>query len=176
MGIRYQNLDDVTRAYMLEESRLGGHYKSPRLNGVGLESWVSLLEGAIQSHDDDWLSAELLRHGYFKAVETYTTRSGAVAQRRINAPHSAQMLAEGEFNRYYLRGLCRRASEESTPELLIYRGKAVTNPRPESEAKIGTRIGILGLLNTLRRNDFVSVEEAFAVPGGPNSGLTARLP
>jgi hypothetical protein len=32
------------------------------------------------------------------------------------------------------------------------------------------------LLDALRSNDFVSIEDALAVPGGPSSGLTARLP
>lgn len=28
----------------------------------------------------------------------------------------------------------------------------------------------------LRSNDFVSIEDALKIPGGPNSGITARLP
>ena len=156
LGIQYENLDEKTRAYMLEESRLGGHYQSPRLTEAALAQWVPLLEEAIKAHNDNWLCAELLRRGSFKHQETYTTKSGAVAVRRINAEHSAQMLAEGEFNRYYLRGLCRRAADQNIPDLIVYRGKEVANPRPESVAKIGTKVGILGLLNTLRRNDFVS--------------------
>ena len=99
-----------------------------------------------------------------------------MASRRINQPHAAQQLAEGEFNRYYIRGLCRRAQEEGITELVIYRGKEVRKPRPESQAKIGTRISVDHLLEALRSHDFVSVEEAFAVPSGPNSGLTAQLP
>jgi hypothetical protein len=176
VGIHYENLDEVTRSFMLEESHLGGHYQSPRLNNAGLARWVPLLEEAIQLNNDDWLSNELLRSDSFNDQESYITRSGNVALRRINKQHSAQMLAEGEFNRYYLRGLCRRAAEEGKSHLIIYRGKQVANPRPESAAKVGTQVGVLGLITILRRNDFVSIEEAFAVPGGPNSGLTARLP
>jgi hypothetical protein len=175
MGIRYDDLDNTTRDLMLEESRLGGHYASPRLTEVGLASWVPLFEQAIQFHNDDWLAQELLRLGYLRDQEQYKTKNG-MSWRQINKPHSAQMLAEGEFNRYYLRGLCRRAANENEPDLVIYRGKEVANPRPESDAKIGSSIGVHDLLHVLRSNDFVSVDAAFAVPSGPNSGLTARLP
>lgn len=175
MGIRFANLDDVTRNYMLQESRLGGHYPSPRLTDAGLTNWVRLFDEAIQHHNDDWLAAELLRLGYIRDQEQYI-RNGVSRWRQINKPHAAQMLAEGEFNRFYLRGLSARAANDNIPHLEIYRGKQVDKPRPESEAKIGTRIDAHALLETLRSHDFVSVDQAFAVPSGPNSGLTARLP
>jgi hypothetical protein len=175
MGIRYENLDTTTRQFMLQESQLGGHYISPRLTEIGLQQWVRLLETAIQAHNDDWLGREFLTRDLLQDQEPYTTKHGR-SWRRINKPSSAIMLAEGEFNRYYLRGLCVRAANDNIPTLLIYRGKAVSQPRPDSEAKIGTHIEVKGLLATLRCDDFVSIEQAFAVPAGPNSGLTARLP
>jgi hypothetical protein len=177
MGIAYANLDDATRGCMAEESALGGHYISPRLTPSGAAAWVPLLDSAIASHDDDWLAAEIQRRGMMSTQENYTTKTGKSAWRNINIPHSAQMLAEGEFNRFYLRGLCLRAQRAGIPHLVIYRGRASSRPRPESEAKIGTLIAVDTLLAALRRNDFVSIEEtALGVPGGPNSGLTARLP
>jgi hypothetical protein len=175
MGIRYDNLDTITRQFMLQETQLGGHYSSPRLTDPEIRLWVGLLEAAIQTQNDDWLASELLRLDLLQDRESYMTKNGRF-WRRINKPSSATMLAEGEFNRYYLRGLCIRVLNENATTLLIYRGKSVTQPRPESEAKIGTHIDAQGLLDTLRRSDFVSVEDAFAVPGGPNSGLTACLP
>jgi hypothetical protein len=175
MGITYANLDETTRSFMREESDLGGHYPSPRLNEVGLKAWVDLLNQAIETGDDDWLAEQLRDLSYFKHEEDYS-RNGKIFSRRINAMHAAQQLAEGEFNRYYLRGLCRRAQNDNVPALLVYRGKEVSVPRPESQAKVGTLIGVNELLQVLRRNDFVSIEDALGVPGGPNSGLTARLP
>lgn len=41
---------------------------------------------------------------------------------------------------------------------------------------IGKEIAANELLVSLRSNDFVTIEDALKVPGGPNSGLTARLP
>jgi len=175
MGIRYENLDEATRTYMLQESALGGHYSSPRLTAVGVTAWVPLFNTALQHNNDDWLAGQILQRGYLRDLENYT-RNGVTYSRRINKPNAALMLAEGEFNRYYLRGLCVRAINSKVPALVIYRGKQVAVPRPESEAKIGTKIDVQTLLAVLRSNDFVSVDAAFAVPSGPNSGLTARLP
>jgi len=34
-----------------------------------------------------------------------------------------EMLAEGEFNRFYIRALCARAIEDGLPEVTVYRAK-----------------------------------------------------
>lgn len=175
MGIKYANLDANTRKYAQEESGLGGHYRSPRLNEAGLNTWVSLLNEALELHDDAWLANELVRRNFLNHRENYT-RQGKVYTRDINIPHAALQLAEGEFNRYYLRGLCRRAQDSGVDHLIIYRGKEVQHLRPESEALIGTSVAVDRLLEALRSKDFVTIEDALKVPGGPNSGLTARLP
>jgi hypothetical protein len=162
---------------MKAESDLGGHYKSPRLTPVGLAKWIDVLNDTIIGHDDDWLAAQLVAARSFNSREDYTRKdTGKTYSRVVHPVHAAQQLAEGEFNRYYLRGLCRRAKEAGIEYLIVYRGKAVERPRPESEAMIGHHISVDELLAALRSNDFVSIEDALKVPGGPNSGLTARLP
>jgi hypothetical protein len=175
MGLNYLNLDAETRAFMVEESNLGGHYKSPRLSSEGLHQWPDLLTKATENHNDDWLAQQLLAEGFLNSEESYT-RKGKPFTRVINKPHAAQQLAEGEFNRYYLRGLCRRAQKAGIKTLIIYRAKDVAHPRPESEAKIDTHVDVDQLLTALRSNDFVSIEDTLKIPGGPNSGLSARLP
>ena len=98
---------------------------------------------------------------------------GGTTQVRMpkNAP---EMLAEGEFNRLYARGVCRRAIAQGIEEVTIYRAKDVSNPRPESEMKIGTRVNAKLLLEDLRTHQ--GVDPALGLPGGPNSGLSVRLP
>jgi hypothetical protein len=174
MGIYYENLDEMTRDYMLQESQLGGHYMSPRLTEEGQAAWQSLLEEAMQNGNDDWLARAILHRGFIRLREQYT-RDGITRWRNVNREQAAQQLAEGEFNRYYLRGLCLRAQAEGQDTLSVYRGKEVHQPRPESEQKIGTRIAVDMLLQHLRTNDFVTIEAALGIPGGPNSGLTAKL-
>lgn len=178
MGIKYENLDTTTRAHMLDEVGLGGHYVSPRLTPEGVAAWPSIMQTAAKSHNDDWLAQELMNRNFVRAEESYT-RDGVTRTRRVNQPHAALQLAEGEFNRYYLRGLCQRAKQEGKDHLVIYRGKDVSNPRPESEAKIGTHVPTAALLENLRKNDFVNIEAAVGIsgaPGGPNSGITCKLP
>jgi hypothetical protein len=175
MGIRYENLDATTRPYMHDEWKRGAFYESPRLTDQGLATWPSLLEDAILHHDDDWLADELRRRGFIRTKESYT-RNGKTLTRRVNQEQAAEQLAEGEFNRFYLRGLCLRAKAQGKDDLLVYRGKAVRQPRPESEAKIGTSVQVDTLLDALRTNDFVTIEAVVGVPGGPNSGLTCRVP
>ena len=89
----------------------------------------------------------------------------------LNAPET---LAEGEFNRFYVRGLCACALDEGINEVQVYRGKAVRSPRPQSQALIGKMIPAQALLEDLKQSP--GVEPALGVPPGPNSGLTVRLP
>lgn len=168
----YENLDARTRQFMLNEVELdvskGALYISPRLNRQGIEMYASLLKDAIQNHDEAWLSGELRRLNYINAFEK---RKGKPVLVPINA---SDTLAEGEFNRFYVRGLCARAGEDNIPEVVVYRCKQVSQPRPESRAIIGKRISAKRLLEDLRESQ--GVEPALGLPPGPNSGLTARLP
>jgi hypothetical protein len=86
---------------------------------------------------------------------------------------AADTLAEGEFNRFYVRGLCRRTLQERDGQLVVHRAKAVAQPRPESEALIGTSPDAEKLLSDLRTN--IGVEPALGVPKGPNSGLSVQI-
>ena len=90
-------------------------------------------------------------------------------------PYTAPMtLAEGEFNRFYLRGACLRAASEVSRNMIeIYRARPSVNPRPQSEALIGTRLDPTILLSDLR--DHIGVDTALRLPPGPNSGLSGRL-
>ena len=177
MGLHYENLDYVTRLLMAQECRLGDHYLSPRLTPAGVQAWPDLLTEAVRDHDDDWLANELVRRDLVRPHEPYE-RGGRLHARNVNPQHTAQLLAEGEFNRFYLRGLCLRARAEGVGFLVVYRGKPVETPRPESEAMIGARVLVDDLLESLRSRPVVGGEatNGLGVPGGPNSGLTCRLP
>ncbi|MGH3041645.1 MAG: hypothetical protein ACRDNG_07905 [Gaiellaceae bacterium] len=81
-------------------------------------------------------------------------------------------MAEGEFNRFYARGLCADVVASGGTEVQVYRGKDVQNPRSESQAMIGRRLPAQSLLDDLRTSQ--GVEPALGLPPGPNSGLTIR--
>lgn len=177
MALDYQNLDDATRQLMLSELELdlshGTLYISPRLNEAGVQNYESLLREAILRHDDEWLAAELRSRDYINTNEERPIPQGGLATTKVPAT-APDTLAEGEFNRFYVRGLCSRALNEGIPEVVVYRGKQVQQPRPASEAMIGKRIPAMNLLLDLRQSP--GVEPALGLPPGPDSGLTVRLP
>ncbi len=175
--MNFEILDRQTRTAMAEELDLdlaqNSLYLSPRLNQAGLANYERLLRQAIESYDDQWLANQLRSNGYMKSQETRRKPRGGFSYAKvpITAPNT---LAEGEFNRFYIRGVCVRALREGVEEVEVYRGKAVTNPRPQSNAMIGKRVSAQTLLNDLRQSP--GVGPALGVPPGPNSGLTVRLP
>jgi hypothetical protein len=175
VGLNYVDLDAMTRPFMLAESALGNHYASPRLTPLGASNWVPALNRAIEREADDWLATHLIQTRAIKDQEAYV-RNGKSFIRNINIQSACWQLAEGEFNRYFIRGLCCRALDSGVTHLIVYRAKSVSHARPESTAKIGMHIAATMLLAALRSNNFVSIEDALAVPGGPNSGLSVRLP
>ena len=176
MGLCYENLDEITRSFMLSEVDLDlSHeklYMSPRLNELGEQNYVSLLKEAIEHHNDAWLAQQLHSGGYMKENEQRKKRGGGftTAKVPVNAP---DILSEGEFNRYYARGLCVRAIDEDIDQVEVYRGKQVNQPRPESEAMLGKKLSAKALLEDLRKS--IGVEPALGLPPGPNSGITIRM-
>jgi hypothetical protein len=175
MPRRYEDLDDATRRHMLAElehdEREGRVYHSPRLTAEGQRQYVSLLREAIEHHDGEWLAAEIQRRGLLNTYEERRKPSGGVTRARVPIT-AAQTLSDGEFNRFYCRGVCGLAAESSS-QVEIYRALEVRQPRPESEARIGVRLDPAAVLTDLRSS--IAVDPAFGVPAGPNSGLSLRL-
>jgi len=173
MAFVFTDLNENTRKLMKDEVQLdisaGRLYLSPRLNLRGREHYASLLLGAIGTGGELALAASL-RQGYLEALET-RHRDGKTFSAKVpeNAP---EMLAEGEFNRFYIRALCLRATSEGK-QLEIYRAKSVMQPRPDSQQKIGMMVSPTVLLADLRANP--GVDTALGLPSGPNSGLSVRL-
>jgi hypothetical protein len=117
----------------------------------------------------------MIRSGHrLKTTEDYTNRQGLADTRHIS-PTAADQIAEGDFNRYYIRGLCVRAIERGVAQVEVYRAKAVHEPRPESEALIGKRFAPAELLTDLRTH-MGDLHSVLGVPGGPNSGISVRVP
>jgi hypothetical protein len=169
------SLDAETRKYMLDEMELDQGerklYLSDRLAPRAREKYPDLLREAITTHNEDWLASQLRLHGGTNAMESYT-RNGKSFERQVPV-NAIETLAEGEFNRYYLRGLCRRAVANREGPVVIYRAKSVSQPRAESERKIGTTVEPESLLRDLREH--IGVDLALGLPPGPNSGLSAKL-
>lgn len=178
MTLYYQNLDERTRQLMLAEMDYDiAHNQlhiSPLLSGQGQRDYASLLREAIQSGNDETLAESLRAHR--RLIKTQPRRKPKGGYAIASTPeNAAEMLAESEFNRYYIRALARRAIEEGIPELVIYRAKPARNPRPESDARVETTLPAEDLLADLRAHPG-DEPPALGVPSGPNSGLSVRLP
>lgn len=151
----------------------GAMYISNYLNDKGCGDWPGLLLDAAREGDDDSLSAAIQNNGCLKTHVERRKPKGGFTQAAV--PYTAhQTLGEGEFNRYYTRGLCRFAIERGIPQLEVYRGKAVAEPRAASQAAIGKLVDPSAVLEDLRTTQ--GVEPALGLPPGPNSGLVLRIP
>ncbi len=176
MGLDYRNLDDMTRSLMISEIELDISkqrlYTSENLTSHGASVYPTLLKDAAAGGTDDSLAAAIrpLLNSHEKPRHL---KSGALSAPPIMRSNAHEMLAEGEFNRFYVRALCLRALESSGGSVEIYRAKAVQHARPESEAKIGTRVSARALLDDLRSHP--GVDTALGLPPGPNSGLSVKL-
>jgi hypothetical protein len=174
------NLENIgtnrVRAFMLEEVERdianGTLYASKYFNGTGNARYPELLREAVRGYDDGWLAASLRQSRCMNATAMRRKPTGGFTE--VKVPITAQdTFAEGEFNRFYARGLCRLAIEQGVQALYIYRAKPVAVPRPESQAKIGTSVDANALLEDLRTHQ--GVDTALGLPPGPNSGLSVRL-
>lgn len=176
MPLNLVDLVPETRTHMLEEIERdiedGELYLSQRLNDEGRAEYPDLLKESVTNHDDDWLAAQIRQNGLLKAMEQKKGRGGVGTTNARVPVNAAETLAQGEFNRFYIRGLCVRASAEGK-KLEVYRARPSSNPRPESEAMIGTMVDPEKLLYDLRIN--IGVDTVLGLPAGPNSGLSVKL-
>jgi hypothetical protein len=177
MPLQLHSLDDRIRAFMFSEIALDEErqnlYTSRRFTTRGAAEYPTILKDVVRSGGDADLANRLRTHGCFAETETRQLKSGKISIAKVPVT-AAETFAEGEFNRLYLRAICRAAIEDGTGEVVVYRARYSENPRPESEALVGKTLPAATLLDDLRENP--GVDTCLGLPPGPNSGLSARLP
>jgi hypothetical protein len=173
MPLQYENLDPTTRRYALAELEHdlanGKFHASDRLRPTAIADYQRLLRDAIRYYDDLWLedrSGDLIVD-----FEPRQTKSGGVTTARV-PDMAARMLAEGDFNRYYMRGVALRATNEGRP-VEVYRARLSVEPRQESAEFEGQTLTGQEVLDYLR--GVANPERIAARLGRPNSGLSIRL-
>ncbi len=176
MVLNLTDLNEEVREYMLVEVdndiERGTLYLSRRFNEHGRRVYRDLLREAVQYHNEDWLARELVSENAFKSMERGTAWGRpSISRVDWNAPIT---LAEGEFNNFYMRGLCLYALRHGIPELEIYRAKVVDSPRLQSVIRIGQLWSPEILLEDLRAP--IGSQTISGMPGGPNSGLSLQIP
>jgi hypothetical protein len=174
MPLQYENLDPTTRRYAIaeldEDLASGAFHASERLRPTAIADYQHLLREAVRYYDDRWL--EERASDLMIDVEPRRTRSGA--QTAVKVPEmAARMLTEGDFNRYYMRGVALRAIQEGRQVVEVYRARLSLEPRPESAQLEGNRLKAGDVLDYLRGQR--SVDARVTPLGRPNSGLSVRL-
>jgi hypothetical protein len=174
LPFQFRHLDENTRAHMAREIEAaadsGELYFSTRFNSRGTAAWPTLLLQAAQQHTEHWLAYQLEIGGLMDGLEGSRTPSGGYTVRHV--PHTAaETMAEGQFNRYYILGVCLRAIASGSNMVTVYRAKAVSAPRPESEALVGQRIDATRLAGEMRSVQQSLRHELLR----PNSGLSVHL-
>jgi hypothetical protein len=174
MPLQYQNLDPTTRRFAiaeLDQDIASGAFHLPsRLRPTVAGDYQRLLRDALRYYDDLWLE----EHASDLLVESETRRTPAGGQVTAKVPQmAARMVAEGDFNRYYMRGVCVRAIEEGRQVVEVYRARLSLEPRSESAELEGHRLSARAVLDWLR--GLQSDDPAVAPLGRPNSGLSVRL-
>ena len=168
------NLDNTTRKFMIEEieqaSVTKNIYFSSRFNERGISEWVSLLTEAARFHNEHWLAYQLEVQGMMKGTEGSRTPSGGYTTKHVPDTATATM-AEGQFNRFYILGLCRCVQIEGGTHLVVYRAKDRVEHRLESDSMIGSELAVDRLLAALRSRK-KSLSHSLLKP---NSGLSVRL-
>jgi hypothetical protein len=176
MSLNYKDMNDDVRLLMIDEINIdcaeNKLYLSSRLNQEGKKKWADLLKEAAKSNADEWLATELIKQRLLNTEEERRKPTGGttIAKVPVNANET---LAEGEFNRFYCRAVCKYAIANKNPLVQVYRARQSKNPRSESILMEGKTISPVVLLNDLRTSQ--GVDTALRMPPGPNSGLSVCI-
>jgi hypothetical protein len=151
------NLREAIRQLMLEEllwaCRHSKVYASKYLTTPGLQHYPQLLQHAVASGSPDSLCNSLSTPGLW--------RPGAPG-------NSIETFAWDEFNKYYMRALCRFAHDHPQYALIVVRGRQSASHRRASDGLINQTRDPSAFLQQLRLRPAIN-------PFGANSGLTLTL-
>jgi len=174
MDFNFLNLDEKTRQYMIEEIKIAHEsanlYFSKRFNEQGIEHWPDTLLEAASKYNEHWLAYQIEAEGFFREMEGAKKPTGGYTIKHV-PQNASETLADGQFNRFYILGVCRRAIDDVISQVVIYRAKDRGEHRQESDSVVGSLIPPHELLLALRSNE-MSLRHYLL---RPNSGLSVHL-
>jgi hypothetical protein len=147
-------------------------YRSPHLNDEGQRTYESLLRSAITGGTDVSFADALCANNALRLPVKWQRAADVGSREALDA--LASTLAEREFHRFYIRGLCRRAIKQGVQTLIIYRAKPPTVSRPPSKSMVGVQVMAGSLLEDLS-GAFRSTPP-HGLPQCHDPGLSVRLP
>ena len=174
MALQFLDLDARTRRAMLDEleddlarRRL---YLSPYLTELGRQAYEGALRAALRRGNEESLAVQLRRPGRMGTSEGWKP-GGLVRKFSSTVPDA---LAEAEFHRFYVRGLCRRTLAEGIRTLVIYRAEPGPQSRAGAGGMVGVHIDAASLLEDLRAT--TGAMPPRVLRGYPSPGLSVRRP
>ena len=174
MPLQYESLDPTTRRFAIAELdsdiATGAYHTSERIRHTAIGEYQRYLHEALRYYDDRWLE----EHASDLMIDFEPRRTRSGGQTAVKLPQMAsRMLAEGDFNRYYMRGVALRAIQEGREVIEVYRARLSLEPRRKSAELEGRRLPAAEVLNYLRGEP--TSDAAVTALGRPNSGLSVRL-
>jgi len=174
MPLELSDLNACTRQFMLAELeddvRAGRLYVSPHLSERGRLDYENLLRAAIETGTEASFAQELQALDRVRASHRWRRIDEDELAANLEA---ATMLAEREFHRFYLRGLCRRAVDERVRTLVIYRARLTSQTRSTADAMINVKIDAISLLEDLRTAAGVTPPDG--LPQCRDTGLSVQF-
>lgn len=154
-----------------EAEKAGNIYFSTRLVEGGKQQWISLLKQAAKDHNEHWLAYQLETNVLLNDFEFSRKPSGGYTHKHV--PHTAaQTLADGQFNRFYMLGLCKRAKSDGVNYLEVYRAKENRSSRSMSQELIGTKFLVAEIEPQLQNLKASFCSNLLK----PNSGISIKYP
>lgn len=122
------------------------------------------------------LSRALEVEKYWEPFESYTTKTGKAATRRINIAQKSATLGLTEFSTWYTRGLARRLLNEGVARVQVYRAEQPKWEPAECETHEGVVAATQLVYDGHRARYWPEPgdQAAFSIPFGPGCHHTIR--
>lgn len=178
MRMHFEELDEVTRQYMLREFEYeinsDNPYYSKGLSARGIEVFRDLMRQAIEEGNEQTLKTALCRAELWKPRESYVFK-GVTRTRRVNVRQAAQRLALTEFNTWYVRGLAKRLMNEGVTHCQVYRA-ADPKWQPSECSEHENEIFAVSRVYDGHRAKYwrTAAPDAVSIPFGPGCHHTIR--
>lgn len=177
--MNFEELDDTTRRFMLEEFEAeeasGNPYRSPNLNSKGLTAFPDLMRSAIEQGNEETLADALNDPSLWNETEPWKRHGVPQEPRRINVRQQSERLALTEFNTWYVRGFARRLLEEGVARCEVYRGGQPKWEPADCADHEGLHLPVQEVYDGHRARYWPTENpDATSVPFGPNCHHTIR--
>ena len=125
MSMRFEELDDVTRRYMLEEfeaeEQSGNPYRGRELSSDGRAAFPDLMRQAIAGGNEQTLITALNNPAYWVSSGVSHSKTGRPYAKSVNVAQAAERLGLTEFNTWYVCGLAKRLLDKGEKQCQVYR-------------------------------------------------------